>query len=191
MPKSQAQNFGAFFSTLDQKLDDYDIRSYGVSMSNLEDVFLKINQEFAPDLFGDLKGRGFDDSKNSSHNSVEIENNYAKSIGHSTGYDKSRGNEDSQNSETASQEDSMNNSKDFEIDETNGQNLIRGSSCVRSCTASAAKRMIIYKRDWCGLICQIIIPLILVIFGLWLASGPSKVTQSPPRHLSTGWYEGP
>ena len=24
-------------------------------MSNLEDVFLKINQEFAPDLFGDLK----------------------------------------------------------------------------------------------------------------------------------------
>jgi len=25
-------------------------------MSNLEDVFLKINQEFEPDLFGDLKG---------------------------------------------------------------------------------------------------------------------------------------
>ena len=39
---------------LDQRLDQYDIRSYGVSMSNLEDVFLKINQEFAPDLFGDL-----------------------------------------------------------------------------------------------------------------------------------------
>lgn len=27
-------------------------------MSNLEDVFLKINQEFAPDLFGGLKGFG-------------------------------------------------------------------------------------------------------------------------------------
>jgi len=25
-------------------------------MSNLEDVFLKINKEYAPDLFGDLKG---------------------------------------------------------------------------------------------------------------------------------------
>jgi hypothetical protein len=37
-------------------------------MSNLEDVFLKINQEFAPDLFGDL--RGFDDSKNSSNGSI-------------------------------------------------------------------------------------------------------------------------
>lgn len=33
-------------------------------MSNLEDVFLKINQEFAPDLFGDLKN--FSDSRNSS-----------------------------------------------------------------------------------------------------------------------------
>jgi hypothetical protein len=67
-------------------------------------------------------------------------------------------------------------------------NLIRGSSCVRSCTASSAKRFIIYKRDWCGLICQIVIPLILVLFGLWLTSGPSKLIQSPPRHLSTGWY---
>ena len=64
IPKNQAQNFGAFFDTLDQRLDEFDIRSYGVSMSNLEDVFLKINQEFAPDLFGDL--RAFSDSKNSS-----------------------------------------------------------------------------------------------------------------------------
>ena len=32
-------------------------------MSNLEDVFLKINKEYAPDLFGDLKG--FDASQNS------------------------------------------------------------------------------------------------------------------------------
>ena len=32
-------------------------------MTSLEDVFLKINQEFAPDLFGDLKK--FDDSRSS------------------------------------------------------------------------------------------------------------------------------
>ena len=78
-------------------------------------------------------------------------------------------------------------SAEFEI-EDNGENLIRGSSCVRSCTASSAKRYIIYKRDWCGLLCQIVIPITLVLFGLWLTSGPSKLTQSPPRHLSTGWY---
>jgi len=59
---------------------------------------------------------------------------------------------------------------------------------VRSCTASSAKRFIIYKRDWCGLLCQIVIPLTLVLFGLWLTSGPSKLVQSPPKELSTGWY---
>lgn len=59
---------------------------------------------------------------------------------------------------------------------------------MRSCTASSAKRFIIYKRDWCGLLCQIVIPLTLVLFGLWLTSGPSKLTQSPPKPLSTGWY---
>ena len=48
-----------------------------------------------------------------------------------------------------------------------------------------------YKRDLCGILCQIVIPLTLVIFGLWLASMPSALKQSPPRHLSTGWYEGP
>ena len=66
--------------------------------------------------------------------------------------------------------------------------LIRGSSTMRSCTASASKRAIIYKRDWCGLLCQIVIPLVLVLFGLWMTSGPSKLTQSAPRPLSTGFY---
>ena len=68
------------------------------------------------------------------------------------------------------------------------ENLIRGSSCLRSCTASGAKRFIVYKRDWCGLLCQIVIPLVLVLFGLWLTSGPTKLVQSPPRPLSTGFY---
>ena len=33
------------------------------------------------------------------------------------------------------------------------QNLIRGSSCTRAGTASIGKRMVTYKRDWCGLLC--------------------------------------
>ena len=64
IPKTESNNFGSFFENLDKRLDDFEIRSYGVSMSNLEDVFLKINKEYAPDLFGDLKG--FNNSQNSS-----------------------------------------------------------------------------------------------------------------------------
>ena len=143
-------------------MGEFDIRSYGVSMTNLEDVFLKINQEFAPDLFGDLKGRGFEDSKNISLLSDGSKNAdlndpayVAKSIGHST-IDKTKDKDKDSNGSNdgdVSQDSSMDASKDFEVDPDDATNLIRGSSCVRSCTASSAKRFIIYKRDWCGLIC--------------------------------------
>jgi len=96
IPKTQAQNFGGFFETLDQRLDEFEIRSYGVSMSNLEDVFLKINQEFAPELFGDLKS--FDNSKSSGNISQQgilpqearQKQDFAKSIGNSTNKTGSR-----------------------------------------------------------------------------------------------------
>ena len=63
-------------------------------MSNLEDVFLKINQEFAPDLFGGLKNRGFDAKSYSAmgsdsgsdgeSNNAHEQPSFAKSVGHST-----------------------------------------------------------------------------------------------------------
>ena len=117
-------------------------------MTNLEDVFLKINQEFAHDLFGDLKK--FDDSRNSDDDSALLAKNQtgAKPIAHSEGATTISPTID----ELSKMEDSQ-DSNQYEVDETEGQNLIRGSSCVRSCTASSAKRYIIYKRDWCGLLC--------------------------------------
>jgi len=183
IPKSQAQNFGSFFQQLDSRLDEFDIKSYGVSMSNLEDVFLKINQEFAPELFGDLRGfgdrrmKGLKGKKQDEPLSLEDSNPKGGS---------DFGSDDEPASDAMlSIDDSKGDAYEMEDD---GKNLIRGSSCVRSCTASSAKRFIIYKRDWCGLLCQIVIPLLLVLFGLWLQSAPSKLTQSPPRPLSTGFY---
>ena len=153
-------------------------------MSNLEDVFLKINQEFAPDLFGDLQN--FSYSKGGNESDTDINNKYANSIGHSSN------DQSGSIRKTKNENSSCDESNDYEVELDGGaENLIRGSSCVRSCTASSAKRFTIYKRDWCGLLCQIVIPLILVLFGLWLTSGPSKLTQSPPRQLSTGWFPGP
>jgi len=45
IPRDEAANFKAFFATLDERLDEYDIKSYGVSMTSLEEVFLNINEE--------------------------------------------------------------------------------------------------------------------------------------------------
>ena len=52
IPRDQTANFKPFFEAFDGKLKEFKIKSYGVSMATLEEVFLKINQEFAPELFG-------------------------------------------------------------------------------------------------------------------------------------------
>ena len=57
-------------------------------MSNLEDVFLKINKEYAPDLFSDLSKFGMSDNSLSASSSFERNKTKSKnqpfSIGHST-----------------------------------------------------------------------------------------------------------
>jgi len=65
-------------------------------MSNLEDVFLKINKKYAPELFEDLKGLGssqisssFTSADASGMSSNDAGVSYAKSIGHSTMTDAS------------------------------------------------------------------------------------------------------
>ena len=136
-------------------------------MSNLEDVFLKINQTYAPDLFADLvqdKKALFRDSALSDNNSYR-----PSGIGNSKNLSQS-----DLKSSGASYSDNSDN-EDHPIKPILDENLIRGSSCIRSCSANSAKRLLIYRRDWCGLICQIVIPLILVLFGLYLTSGPSKL----------------
>lgn len=179
IPKEESSNFGGFFEALDERLDEFEIKSYGVSMSNLEDVFLKINQEFAPELFGGLKGFGGRQVKMLERESNQSIGRHA--IANSTGQSQEISDESNSDHEDISNDFSgtktLDDSGGFEYEiEDDGVNLIRGSSTIRSCTASAAKRIIIYKRDWCGLLCQVIIPIVLVLFGLWLQAKPSKLT---------------
>ena len=53
IPRSDTGNFKGFFESFDKKLQEFKIKSYGVSMTTLEEVFLKINMKFAPELFGE------------------------------------------------------------------------------------------------------------------------------------------
>ena len=43
IPRDQTSNFKAFFESFDQRLEEFKVKSYGVSMATLEEVFLKIN----------------------------------------------------------------------------------------------------------------------------------------------------
>ena len=62
-----------------------------------------------------------------------------------------------------------------EDDAEDMENMIRDSSCSRSCKASTTKRALIYRRDWCGLLCQIVIPLVMVVFGLLMTTRASSL----------------
>ena len=62
-------------------------------------------------------------------------------------------------------------------------------SCCLTTKALLAKRFHIYKRDKFGLLCELIIPIILVIGGLcFLQVG--WTTDSPPFDLNTSAYPG-
>ena len=51
IPQSELKSLKDFFAEFDQSLDRLDIMSYGVSITTLEEVFSKINEELAPELF--------------------------------------------------------------------------------------------------------------------------------------------
>lgn len=98
--------------------------------------------------------------------------NFANSIGHS---DTAGENKSADVTNSLLNKDSELQEENDKTNKENVENLIRGSSCARSCTASSAKRFIIYKRDWCGLLCQVVIPIVFVLFGAWITSGPTKL----------------
>ena len=47
IPKELSSKFTAFFENFDNDLGRLGIRSYGISITTMEEVFLKINSEFA------------------------------------------------------------------------------------------------------------------------------------------------
>ena len=49
---------------------------------------------------------------------------------------------------------------------SDSNNLVKRTSCCTQVKALMAKRFHIYKRDKCGLICELIIPILLTILGL-------------------------
>lgn len=179
IPRDQCGNFKAFFEAFDPKLDEYKVRSYGVAMTTLEEVFLKINQEFAPELFG------FDDSRvseNESHDDQPAKGGAMKgySIGHST--------MNQSNEQSALKEENV---KHTESTQETTEHLVRGSGMCTTLGATTTKRFIMYRRDWCGIICEVIVPIVMVIIGLHFASSASKLSQSPPRFASTGNLPSP
>ena len=51
-----------------------------------------------------------------------------------------------------------------------GEHLVRGSGMCATLGANTTKRFIMYRRDWCGIICEVIVPIVMVVIGLQFAT---------------------
>ena len=70
------------------------------------------------------------------------------------------------------------------------ENLVGKGTLGESIKALIIKRFNIYKRDRCGLVCEILVPVLLVLFGLSLLQ-IGWLKDSPSFYLNTSAYPGP
>jgi len=84
----------------------------------------------------------------------------------------------------------MKGTQDYSIAEEESENIVAKSSCCKSTGALMTKRFHIYKRDKCGLMCELVIPIFLVILGLAFCE-VGWLTSSPAFMLETSAYPSP
>ena len=80
--------------------------------------------------------------------------------------------------------------KSHTMDEAKTENLIGQGGFCGSLGALICKRLNIYKRDFGGLICEVFIPVLLVIIGLTMLQF-GWLVDSPAFYLDTDAYPGP
>lgn len=56
----------------------------------------------------------------------------------------------------------------MDADMMSSENLVGSGTLMESIGALLRKRFNIYKRDKCGLVCEVLVPVILVLFGMSL-----------------------
>ena len=150
----EVDKFREFFIEFDQCMTDLDILSYGISMTSLEEVFLRANRE----------------TNKETRETISNKQNV---------------NETLMTSVITSKQSALVASQNDPLEEQIGQ----GTFCSQL-VALIKKRLLIYSRDKCGLICEILIPTILVIVGLGLLQ-IGWLTDSPAYYLDTSAYPGP
>jgi ATP-binding cassette subfamily A (ABC1) protein 3 len=185
IPRAESNSFKPFFEALDERLDEYDLSSYGVSMTSLEEVFLSCNAELEPSLGSVKKNKKKSKDPHASGKKV----NYSGALipGQKVDMNETDDVMEMTGDHSRTIMKNSNSFDDVESDEISG-NLIQGSGCLTTVSAAVNKRWQIYQRDYCGFICQVISPLILIFFGLLLYSAPSSLTQSPERFIGTDLY---
>lgn len=74
--------------------------------------------------------------------------------------------------------------------ESSSENLVGNGSLCQSIKALLSKRFNLYKRDKCGLVCELVVPVILVLIGLIVVQ-LNPLNNPVAFTLDTSAYPGP
>lgn len=74
--------------------------------------------------------------------------------------------------------------------ESSSENLVGNGSLCQSIKALLSKRFNLYKRDKCGLVCELVVPVILVLVGLIVVQ-LNPLNNPVAFTLDTSAYPGP
>ena len=166
-------------------------------MTTLEEVFIKANGEDKPEENEPVKEKDVDDV-----DMADAQDKLLEGDANREHRGSSINREDQPMSGQLLTQSKKSSKRDDEFDggsvdtpstaqnEMSSQNLVGNGSLCESIKALIVKRFNIYKRDKCGLVCEIIVPVILVLMGLGLLQIP-WITDSDSFYLTTDAYPGP
>ena len=143
LPSSGSESFKDFFSDLDRSLGKLSVRSYGVSVTTLEEVFLRV-------------ARGDEDIR--------------------------------KKGETPKEEEDI---KFIKQDFTLERDRIKGILFFNHFVSLVKKRIFITRRDVRSLICEILVPILLVLSGLALMMIASRFYDQDSLTLELDNYQTP
>uniref|UniRef100_A0A8C5MKI8 ATP binding cassette subfamily A member 12 n=1 Tax=Leptobrachium leishanense TaxID=445787 RepID=A0A8C5MKI8_9ANUR len=161
LPRFRAEISEAYLSllrALDTSLNDLHLGCYGISDTTIEEVFLKLTDGIPDDEQGDSKGRFI--------LPVASTDTYANDETSSTSYDFNRDDQALADSEKLS-----------------GFTLL-----LKKCIAIFIKRFHHSKRNWKGILSQILLPVLFVIAAMGLGSLSSSSASYPELLLSPNLY---
>lgn len=138
LPNDQSALFEALFKEMEDCKEKYGIQSFGISLTTLEEVFLKV-----------AVGISHDKEDKNSHSKPSQSNT-----------DKHQSKEASHKQKAAEYDDDDN----FDLDSIR----IKGGFAIFSMhfMALVKKRLIYFKRDYKGVFCEIVLPIIIISIGL-------------------------
>ena len=146
IPKEYRNRFQDFFKAFDERMDDLEIKSYGISITTLEEVFLAVNAEERSELNKEATLKELGALESNPDQVAMVEEGSPKNMHVNL---------------TTSNVTSMLQSGIGESE----QNLTQGSDILTNNYALLVKRLNIYRRDRCGLFCEILCPFIMVLVG--------------------------